>query len=98
MRTLRKFFKRLSSWVRTREDEERLRFEIEEHLALQTAENVRAGLSPVEAKSRDSTPAREKSSGSFIRAGIFGRNISGGRGPNCIRSRRWAVSRPSCCS
>ncbi len=50
MRALRRFFKRLSSWTTTRQDEERLRAEMEEHLALQTAENVRAGLSPVEAR------------------------------------------------
>ncbi len=50
MRSLRRFFKRLSSWSKTRQDEERLRAEIEEHLALQTAENVRAGLSPIEAR------------------------------------------------
>ena len=50
MRTLRRFFKRLSSRATTRQDEERLRAEIEEHLALQTAENVRAGLSHVEAR------------------------------------------------
>jgi predicted permease len=50
MRTLRRFFKRLSSWATTRQNEERLRAEIEEHLALQTAENVRAGLSPIEAR------------------------------------------------
>jgi predicted permease len=50
MRTLRRFFKRLSSWAKTQQDEERLRVEIEEHLALQTAENVRGGLSPVEAR------------------------------------------------
>jgi predicted permease len=50
MRTLRRFFKRLSSWATTRQDEERLRAEIEEHLALQTADNVRAGLSPAEAR------------------------------------------------
>lgn len=50
MRALRRFFKRLSSWATTQQDEERLRAEIEEHLALQTAENVRAGLSPVEAR------------------------------------------------
>ena len=34
MRALRRFFKRLSSWATTRQDEERLRAEIEEHLAL----------------------------------------------------------------
>src|SRR6266403_3743496 len=50
MRPLRRFFRRLSSWAKTRQDEERLEAEIEEHLALQTAENVRAGLSPVEAR------------------------------------------------
>jgi macrolide transport system ATP-binding/permease protein len=50
MRPLRRFFKRLSSLVTTNRDEERLRAEIEEHLALQTFENVRAGLSPAEAR------------------------------------------------
>jgi macrolide transport system ATP-binding/permease protein len=50
MRTLRRCLKRLSSWARTQRDEERLRAEIEEHLALQTAENLRASLSPVEAR------------------------------------------------
>jgi predicted permease len=50
VRTLRRFFKRLSSWATTRRDEERLRSEIEEHLAMQTAENVQAGLPPVEAR------------------------------------------------
>jgi hypothetical protein len=46
---LRRFFKRLLSLLRTRRDEERLQAEIEEHLALQTADNVRAGLAPGEA-------------------------------------------------
>lgn len=50
MRTLRRFFNRLTSWTHTRKDEERLRREIQEHLALQTAENIRAGLSPMEAR------------------------------------------------
>src|SRR5258707_10598025 len=50
MRTLRRFFNRLISPAATQRDEERLRAEIEEHLALQTAENVRAGLSPAEAR------------------------------------------------
>ena len=50
MRTLRRFVKRLGSWARTRQDEERLRLEIQEHLDLQTAENLRAGLSPAEAR------------------------------------------------
>jgi predicted permease len=50
MRALRRFLRRLSSWARIQRDEERLRLEIEEHLALQTAENIRAGLSPAEAR------------------------------------------------
>lgn len=50
MRTLRRFLKRLTSWANTRRDEERWQTEIEEHLALQTADNLRAGLSPVEAR------------------------------------------------
>ena len=50
MKALRRLFKRLISSAKMRQDEERLRAEIEEHLALQTAENVRAGLSPAEAR------------------------------------------------
>jgi predicted permease len=50
MRTLRRFFKRLTSWARAERDEERLQAEIEEHLLMQTAENVRAGLSATEAR------------------------------------------------
>jgi predicted permease len=42
--------RRLTSWTRTRRDEERLRAEIAEHIALQTADNLRAGMSPVEAR------------------------------------------------
>src|SRR5256885_13316836 len=38
------------SWTKVQHDEDRLQAEIEEHLALQTAENVRAGLSPTEAR------------------------------------------------
>jgi predicted permease len=52
MRTLRRFFKRLGSWARIQQEEERLRMEIEEHIALQTSENLRAGLSPEEARRR----------------------------------------------
>lgn len=48
MRTLRRFWKRLLSWVNTQKDEDRWQAEMEEHLALQTEENLRAGLSPVE--------------------------------------------------
>ena len=50
MRALRRFFRRLGAWATTRQDEERLKEEIEEHLALQTDENLRAGLSPREAR------------------------------------------------
>ena len=50
MRFLRRFLRRLTSWATTRRDEDRLRVEIEEHLALQTAENIRGGLPPAEAR------------------------------------------------
>jgi predicted permease len=50
MRFLRRFAKRLASLTRPGRDEERLRAEIEEHLAQLTAENLRAGLSAVEAR------------------------------------------------
>ena len=50
MRALRRFFSRLNSWRRAPSDEERLAAEIEEHLAYQTEENVRCGLSPAEAR------------------------------------------------
>src|SRR5438477_12012576 len=50
MSALRRFFKRLGSWARIQQGEERLQVEIEEHLAMQTSENLRAGLSPTEAR------------------------------------------------
>src|SRR6266446_1048751 len=50
MRALRRFLKRLAATAMRRQNEERLRDEIEEHLALQTAENIRGGMSPVEAR------------------------------------------------
>ncbi|HTA45694.1 MAG TPA: permease prefix domain 1-containing protein, partial [Bryobacteraceae bacterium] len=50
MRPLRRFFTRLKSLATTRRDEERLRAEIEEHIELETAANLRAGLSPYEAR------------------------------------------------
>jgi predicted permease len=50
MKFLRRFFSRLASFATRRAQDERLREEIEEHLAMQTAENLRAGLSPVEAR------------------------------------------------
>src|SRR5262249_24900436 len=49
MRTLRRFFRRLSSRATARRDEERLRAEIEAHIAFQAEENIRAGLSAEEA-------------------------------------------------
>jgi hypothetical protein len=50
MKSLRRLFMRLTSLVTRRRDDERLKEEIEEHIALQTAENLRAGLPPVEAR------------------------------------------------
>src|ERR1039457_5061413 len=50
MRALRRFFTRLVNSILRRRDEERLREEVQEQLDLQTAENLRAGLSPVEAR------------------------------------------------
>src|SRR6202049_971107 len=50
MRSVRRFLNRLFSSATRRAQEERLREEIAEHIALQTAENLHAGLSPVEAR------------------------------------------------
>lgn len=50
MRTLRRVWRRLISWAASGRDEERLRAEIEDHLARQTADNIRAGLAPAEAR------------------------------------------------
>jgi len=50
MKSLRRFFTRLINLATGRAQEERLREEIADHIALQTAENLRAGLSPVEAR------------------------------------------------
>jgi predicted permease len=50
MRYLRRFLTRLFSSARRRAQDERLREEVEGHIALQTEENLRAGLSPVEAR------------------------------------------------
>jgi macrolide transport system ATP-binding/permease protein len=54
MKSIRRFFIRLADLATNRgtkrAHDERLKEEIEEHIALQTAENVRAGLSPVEAR------------------------------------------------
>jgi predicted permease len=50
MRFPRRFLTRLFNSAAKRAQEERLREEIEEHIALQTEENLRAGLSAVEAR------------------------------------------------
>src|ERR1700691_2003856 len=50
MKSLRRFFARLTSFIARRTQDERLREEIEEHITLQTAENLRAGLSSIEAR------------------------------------------------
>jgi len=50
MKSLGRFFHRLFHSATGRAEEERLREEIAEHLALQTEENLRAGLPPVEAR------------------------------------------------
>jgi len=50
MRFPRRFLTRLANSAARRTQEERLREEIEGHIALQTAENLRAGLSPIEAR------------------------------------------------
>jgi predicted permease len=52
MKSLKRFFARLANFATRREQDERLHEEIEEHIELQTAENLRAGLSPIEARRR----------------------------------------------
>lgn len=50
MKLMRRFFTRLFNSTRKPAGDERLRQEIEEHIALQTEENLRHGLSPAEAR------------------------------------------------
>jgi predicted permease len=50
MRTIRRFLTRLTSFVSARTSEDRLQSEIDEHIAIQTEENRRAGLPPDEAR------------------------------------------------
>ena len=50
MRFLRRFFIRLSNFTAGRRADQRLQEEMAEHLALQTEENLRAGMSPAEAR------------------------------------------------
>jgi predicted permease len=47
---MRRFLARLTAVATTGTNEARLREELEHHLAMQTAENVRAGLPPIEAR------------------------------------------------
>ena len=50
MKFLRRFFIRLSNFATRRRADQRLQEEIAEHLAFQTEENLRAGMSPAEAR------------------------------------------------
>jgi putative ABC transport system permease protein len=50
MKGLRRFWARMGRLLGRRGAEERLREEIAEHIALQTADNLRAGMGPVEAR------------------------------------------------
>ncbi|MGA8232632.1 MAG: ABC transporter permease [Candidatus Acidiferrales bacterium] len=50
MKSWRRLLTRMFNSATRRAHDERLREEMEEHIALQTAENLRAGLSPVEAR------------------------------------------------
>src|SRR5579875_1403520 len=50
VRALRRFRIRLSASLRRQRGDERLRHEIEDHLAFQTEENIRAGMRPDEAR------------------------------------------------
>jgi putative ABC transport system permease protein len=50
MKALRRFLVRLAGPITRRRDENRLREEVEEHLAQQTAENIRTGMPPEEAR------------------------------------------------
>ncbi|HEV2305334.1 MAG TPA: ABC transporter permease, partial [Candidatus Acidoferrales bacterium] len=50
MRFLRRLFRRLGNFAMRRRDDQRLKEEIAEHIALQTAENRRAGMPAAEAR------------------------------------------------
>ena len=50
MRFLRRLIIRLSNFATGRRADQRVREEMAEHLALQTEENLRAGMSPPEAR------------------------------------------------
>ncbi len=50
MKFLRRFFTRLSNFAAGRRADQRLHEELAEHLAFQTEENLRTGMSPGEAR------------------------------------------------
>ena len=50
MKFLRRFLIRVANFASRRRADQRLQEEMAEHLALQTAENLRAGLPPAEAR------------------------------------------------
>jgi hypothetical protein len=50
VKAARRFLTRLGNFATRRQGEQRLREEIAQHIALQIADNVRAGLPPVEAR------------------------------------------------
>ena len=50
MRAIRRLLRRMTAWTTTSRDEARLRDELETHVAMQTADNMRAGLSAGEAR------------------------------------------------
>ena len=50
MKFLRRFLARFNNFATRRQNDQRLREEMEEHLAQQTAENLRAGMAPEEAR------------------------------------------------
>ncbi|HEV8129712.1 MAG TPA: ABC transporter permease [Acidobacteriota bacterium] len=52
MRALRRFLARLSAPLTRQQQEQRLREEFDEHIALLTEDNIRSGLSPAEARRR----------------------------------------------
>jgi len=52
VRSLRRLLIRVSNFATRRDADERLREELAEHLAFQTEENLRAGMSPAEARRR----------------------------------------------
>jgi putative ABC transport system permease protein len=50
MKRLRRLLQQLTSWATAARDEQILRAELDEHIAMQTAENLRAGLAAAEAR------------------------------------------------